>query len=109
MRIRTAAICVAVAGAFLVPASGTMAQTAPSGTRVPRAAPADAPAAQARPRRPLKRLRIYPRYEAGPDDVYPSYYPGPNAVRECNATYVEEFRPSGPVITPRMHCFWRPG
>jgi hypothetical protein len=106
MRIRTVAICLAFAGAFLVPASATMAQTAPSRTRAAQAAP---DAKRAVPDRPLRRLRIYPRYEEGPDDVYPSYYPGPNAVRDCTATYVEEHRPSGTVITPRMHCFWRPG
>jgi len=27
----------------------------------------------------------------------------------CTATYVQEFRPSGTVITPRMSCYWRPG
>jgi hypothetical protein len=41
--------------------------------------------------------------------VYPRYYPGRNAVRECTAHLVQEFRPSGTVITPRMNCFWRPG
>jgi hypothetical protein len=109
MRIRTVAICLAFAGAFLVPASATMAQTSPSRTRAAQAAPDAKRAVPDRPRRPLRRLRIYPRYEEGPDDVYPSYYPGPNAVRDCSATYVEEHRPSGTVITPRMHCFWRPG
>jgi hypothetical protein len=116
MRIRTAAICLALAGTFLGPASGTstraftpaLAQTAPSGTRVAQAAPAPV-AEPTRPRRPLRRLRIYPRYETEPDDVYPRYNPGPNAVRDCNATYVEEHRPSGTVIVPRMHCYWRPG
>ena len=112
MRIRTAAICLALAGTFLWPASGTLtqalAQTAPMGTRLAQAAPAPA-AEPARPRRPLRRLRIYPRYEEAPDDVYPRYNPGPNAVRDCNATYVEEYRPSGTVIVPRMHCYWRPG
>ena len=44
-----------------------------------------------------------------PTGVYPRYYPGPNAVRDCAATYVQEYRPSGTVITPRMSCFWRPG
>jgi hypothetical protein len=110
MRIRTAAICLALAGTFLWPASGTLtqalAQTSPTGTRLAQAAPAAEPA---RPRRPLRRLRIYPRYEEAPDDVYPRYNPGPNAVRDCNATYVEEYRPSGTVIVPRMHCYWRPG
>ncbi len=33
-------------------------------------------------------------------------YPGPNAKRECAARYVEEYRPSGTVIVPRMHCWW---
>jgi hypothetical protein len=51
---------------------------------------------------------VYPRDYWEPD-VYPRYNPGPNAVRVCNATYVQEYRPSGTVITPRMHCYWRPG
>jgi len=33
-------------------------------------------------------------------------YPGPNAKRECVARYVEEYRPSGTVVTPRMNCRW---
>jgi len=33
-------------------------------------------------------------------------YPGPNAKRECTARYVEERRPSGTVVTPRMNCRW---
>ena len=33
-------------------------------------------------------------------------YPGPNAKRECVARYVEEHRPSGTVVTPRMRCWW---
>src|ERR1700748_1406909 len=86
MSIRQAAIGLAFAGVLLVPASGTMAQTAPSGMRIAQAGPAAEPAAQERRQRPLKRLRIYPRYEANPDGVYPSYYPGPNAVRDCTAT-----------------------
>jgi hypothetical protein len=57
--------------------------------------------------RPRPRVRIYRN-----DDnrgVYPSYNPGPNAVRDCSATYVQEFRPSGTVITPRLNCYWRRG
>jgi len=27
-------------------------------------------------------------------------------VRVCNATYVQEYRPSGTVIVPRMSCYW---
>ena len=33
-------------------------------------------------------------------------YPGPNAKRECVARYVEEHRPSGTVVTPRLRCWW---
>lgn len=55
--------------------------------------------AQRRAQRAPTRIRVYPRYRRL----------GPNAVRECSATYVQEFRPSGTVIVPRMHCFWRQG
>ncbi|UPJ58606.1 hypothetical protein [Bradyrhizobium sp. 192] len=83
---------------------GAEAQTAEGPEiRLAQATPPDA-----RPRkRPPPRLRVTPYYS--PDGVYPRYNPGPNAVRECNATYVQEFRPSGTVIVPRVSCFWRPG
>jgi hypothetical protein len=56
----------------------------------------------------LRRVPIYRSNQWEPD-VYPRYNPGPNAVRDCTATYVREYRPSGTVITPRMNCYWRPG
>ena len=37
-----------------------------------------------------------------------TYLP-PTAVRECNAWYEQEFRPSGTVIVPRMRCRWVAG
>jgi hypothetical protein len=55
-----------------------------------------------------RRVPIY-RSEPWAPDVYPRYNPGPNAVRDCNAYYVQEYRPSGTVITPRMNCHWRRG
>lgn len=33
-------------------------------------------------------------------------YPGPNAVRQCEAWLQPENRTSGPVITPQMRCWW---
>jgi hypothetical protein len=59
-------------------------------------------------RRPRTRIVVRPaRIDTG---IYPSpapyNYPGPNAVRECDAAYVQEFRPSGTVIVPRMRCYW---
>ena len=56
--------------------------------------------------RPRTRLRVRPIYPYRHfHSVYPVpyrfEYPGPNAKR-----YVEEHRPSGTVVTPRMHCWW---
>jgi hypothetical protein len=106
MRIVTVAL-LASAGLWLLDA-GAQAQTASPGVRTAQASPTDASAQR---RRVLRRVPIYvyPPGDYWQPDVYPHYNPGPNAVRECNATYVQEYRPSGTVITPRMHCFWRPG
>src|SRR5215510_12488039 len=40
---------------------------------------------------------------------YAADYPGPNAVRQCAAHMVQEFRPSGTVIVPRVRCWWARG
>jgi len=102
---------VVLVGTSVLAAPGAGAQTAPSGVRTAQASQpgdTDAPAAAPR-RRPRIRLPVYPRYQPEPDGVYPRYYPGPNAVRDCTATYVQEYRPSGTVIVPRMSCYWRRG
>jgi hypothetical protein len=58
--------------------------------------------------RRLKRIPIYPHEDGHwQPDVAPHYNPGPNAVRVCNAHYVQEARPSGTVIVPRVNCYWR--
>jgi hypothetical protein len=107
MRIRTAAISIAFAGAFSLSAAGAGAQTPPQGVRMAQAAqPADT-APQRRVRRPPTRLRVYPSYQ--PEGVYPRYFPGRNALRECSVNYVQEYRPSGTVIVPHMSCVWRGG
>jgi hypothetical protein len=106
MRIVTVVLLAASAGLLLMDVGAqaqTTAQTTP-GVRAAQAAPTDASAQ----RRVVRRVPIYPRDTWEPD-VYPRYNPGPNAVRVCNAHYVQEYRPSGTVITPRMHCYWRPG
>jgi hypothetical protein len=100
--IVTAGLLVAFAG-ILLPAEGAQAQSTAPGVRLAQAAPNYAP-----PRRIVRRVPVYPREHYDPD-VYPRYNPGPNAVRVCNAYYVQEARPSGTVITPRMQCYWRPG
>jgi hypothetical protein len=101
MRIGMMAIAAALAGVFALPATTAGAQSTSSGVRLAQAAPLDTPAPR---RRPQARLRVTPYYE--PEGVYPHYNPGPNAVRVCNATYVQEYRPSGTVIVPRMTCYW---
>lgn len=50
---------------------------------------------QVRPIRATTRVYIYPRSQ-----------PGPNSRRICNAWMVQEYRPSGTVITPQMRCYW---
>ena len=104
MRNRIAAIGLAAAMAALSPPQA-QAQATPSNARLSNTPPATSEMS-AQTRRPRVRVRIYREDERG---VYPSYFPGPNAVRDCTATYVKEYRPSGTVIVPRMSCFWRPG
>jgi hypothetical protein len=101
-RIVTAGLLSVFVG-LLLPAETAQAQSTAPGVRLAQAAPDYVPS-----RRQYRRVPVYPREHFEPD-VYPRYNPGPNAVRECNAYYVQEARPSGTVITPRMHCFWRPG
>jgi hypothetical protein len=100
----TVAIFAAVVGVFLLPGAVASAQPATSGIRLAQADDDTAPVVR-RARRAVPRLRVYPEYQ--PDEVYPHYFPGSNAVRVCNATYVQEFRPSGTVIVPRMSCHWQ--
>lgn len=85
----------------LVPAGPAQATVTEQGAQARPAQAAAMQVAQAEPRR-RTRTRI---------DVYPRGYsqPGPNSVRECQAWYVQEFRPSGTVVVPRMRCWWAPG
>jgi len=66
--------------------------------------------AQEPARRPRPRITVRPRPAPSATGIYPSplpyAYPGPNAVRECDSKLVEEHRPSGTVIVPRMWCWW---
>src|SRR6266702_280013 len=102
IRVTIAAFLAGLGGAMLLPLT---AQAEPatswSGPAVSHSAATDLSAQ----RRPRTRVRIYSN--SWPDDVYPRYDPGPNAVRVCNANYVQEFRPSGTVIVPHMSCYWR--
>jgi hypothetical protein len=68
-----------------------------------------------RARRPRTTLTVRPRrFDVAPPRhfstpyplPYAVDYPGPNTVRQCAARYVEEHRPSGTVIVPRVRCWW---
>jgi hypothetical protein len=109
MRIGSAILLLAFAGTFLLPVAPAQTAPRPQTAQASQTAGTDVSAQNRRYRRPPARLRVYPSTGYSPDDVYPRYFPGRNAVRDCTATYVQEFRPSGTVITPRMNCFWRPG
>lgn len=98
-----AALAVAAMLGGLMAADAAQAQSAAANAGVSK--PATELSAQSRSGRP--RVRIYRNDD--PRGVYPKYFPGPNAVRECTANLVQEFRPSGTVIVPRMNCYWRRG
>jgi hypothetical protein len=108
MRIMRVATGLALVVAVLGLMTAARAETATAVMRASGAAQATNSelSAQSRRPRPRIRVRIYREDERG---VYPSYNPGPDAVRECSATYVQEYRPSGTVIVPRVNCFWRHG
>jgi len=100
MRVTATAIWTAGGLAALAAMSSfASAQTAAIGQeRVASSSAAlDAPVPTRKRRGPI-RLRIYGHSN-----------PGPNAVRQCEAHYEQEYRQSGTVIVPRMHCWWQPG
>ncbi len=57
---------------------------------------AGVPASRDLAARKRPRVTIYPR----------RVYVGPNSVRQCRSWLVAEYRVSGAVIVPQMHCWW---
>jgi hypothetical protein len=96
-----AATLVILGCAMAWPVERAAAQSSPGGIKLAQAVPQD------RYRRPPPRIRVTPNYQE--QGVIPHYYPGPDAVRVCNAHYEQEYRPSGTVIVPRMRCYWTRG
>jgi len=94
-----AAVVVGLGVALVATALPDAARAEPMAARV--APEATATDVSAQSRRTLRRApRRVPVYRGSHD-------PGPNAVRLCHAYYEQEYRPSGTVIVPRMHCYWR--
>ena len=94
----------AVAGAVMLALAGfgpwrsAMAQNAgaaPDATAAPTGDTTPRPRA-----RPPTRVRVHPLAQSTP---------GPDAVRQCSFRLAPEYRPSGTVIVPQMHCWWERG
>ena len=109
----TRTIIIAAVGALgLAAASAAWGETAPGATS-PRAAATDV-SAQSKPVRARTRIRVTPAY---PYRLFPTTYPvpyqyeypGPGFVRQCSSRLVAENRVAGPVIVPKMRCWWQPG
>jgi hypothetical protein len=108
---RTSAVIIAAVGVLglAIPAA---AQTAPQATGARGAATEFS--SQSKPVRARTRIRVTPAY---PYRFFPTTYPvpyryeypGPGFVRECSSRLVAENRVAGPVIVPRMRCWWQPG
>lgn len=111
-RARLAAIFTIALSASLAMAAGQRQAAAQSEPQVKSEQSAQS-SAQQRPRtlRLRPRVRIYSRQPPYWDYPRPGTYswPGPNAVRECRSWLEPEARVSGPVIVPRMRCWWAPG
>jgi hypothetical protein len=95
-----AAILVSLGCAVAWPIERAAAQSPSAGVKLAQAVPQDTP----HPLRRQPRIRVTPYYQE--QGVVPHYNPGPDAVRVCNAHYEQEYRPSGTVIVPKMHCYW---
>ena len=98
---------IAAFGGLLVAASPTAAEMAQPSAGAQTATDFSA---QSRPRA-RTRIRVqkyypYRRWHSLYPLPYDIEYPGPNAKRACTARYVQEYRPSGTVVVPRMSCWW---
>ena len=105
MRWIVALAVLACAAAFASGVSPSVAQPQPSVTGEPE------PLVRSRPRRARPQIRVQPLYPYRRfHSLYPLPYdyefPGPNARRDCAVRYVQEFRPSGTVVVPRVRCWW---
>jgi hypothetical protein len=94
----------AVAGTIMLALAGlgpwrpALAQNAgPAQDATP--APNSDTAPRPRVRQPA-RVRVHPLAQS---------VPGPDAVRQCSFRLAPEYRPSGTVIVPQMHCWWERG
>jgi hypothetical protein len=106
-QIGMAAVLVVLAGTFSLPAAAGDRQATTTDVRTAQAQAVTEVPDERRVRRRRIRVPIFLPDAPEADGVYPRYYPGPDALRVCDAAYVPEYRPSGTVIVPHMICRWR--
>jgi hypothetical protein len=110
--MKTVIVSVTVAALLALLAGGMASAQSKAGATRPSRAATEA-YAQSRTVRPRTRItvRAYPyrTYSTTFPVPYPVEYPGPGYVRQCSSRLVTENRVAGPVIYPRMRCWWEPG
>lgn len=107
---RAAAVILVAGAAALACAPESLAQFTPDATASPElSAPSNPRSARARTRIRVTPAFPYRTYSTTYPVPYTYEYPGPGHVRECTSWLAAENRPSGPVIVPRMRCWWQPG
>jgi hypothetical protein len=95
----------------MVAAESAPAEPRDSSAKSGWSARAQAPSKATRPRTRIRVVPSYPyrTYSTDYPVPYKYEYPGPGFVRQCTAWLAPENRPSGPVIVPKMRCWWQPG
>ena len=97
-----------VAGAFVL-ATGATEGSAGSDhamVKVPTDVSAQSKSGRARTRIRVTPVYPYRLYSTTYPVPYTYEYPGPGAVRQCTSWLARENRPSGPVVVPRVQCWW---
>lgn len=110
-RTITAMVLAAGVTAVAALAATASAQTSP-GART--GAAGSELSAQKRSPRARTRIRVAPAYPYRTYSTtypvpYAIEYPGPGFVRQCTSWLAPENRVSGPVVVPKMRCWWQPG
>jgi hypothetical protein len=107
-RIATWALLAALGALALDPPAAAAPASAETRAQGATDAPAETRLRRARPQIRVTPPSGYPRrnFSTPYPLPYDVEYPGPNAKRDCVAKLVQEFRPSGTVIVPRMWCRW---
>jgi hypothetical protein len=111
---RTAMLALVAFGLVVLGFRDTVAAQSPRGEARAKAQRSSLSAPTSPRPRARTRIRVTPVYPYRLESLpyptpYPYEYPGPNAVRQCTARLVPEYRPSGTVIVPVTRCWWEQG